>query len=106
MNTSKNEPDHGGYLSVEHVTTAAAFNREMQYRSLPYRMTRLNARSKKDHGNWVLYEIRDEETLHEVPSMDEEYAVHIMRAWMYGMNHVQGIEIARRFLSGESVDDE
>jgi hypothetical protein len=107
MAKAKVRPDPGqcGFLDAEHATTASAFNREMQYRSMPYRMQKLTGR-RPDRGHWVLYEIRTWETLHQAPPMDEVYAVHIMRAWMYGQNHAEAIHMVEQLYRGELEDDE
>jgi hypothetical protein len=90
----------GGLLN-EHVTTAAAFNREMKYLSMPYRMVQ-----ELHDGNWVLEDSLDFGCLHIAPTADEAIALHIMRAWIYGLMHERNIAIGRQYLRGELPDDD
>lgn len=102
------EPERRGLLNEQRVKTAEDFNSEMNYLSWPYRMVQslyAGERMVELHaGDWVL-EDPSIGCVHIAPTPDETMAVHIMRAWIYGVMHEQGNEIGRKFLRGELADD-
>jgi hypothetical protein len=87
-------------LDEQTVKSAAEFNREMQYRSWPYRV-----QETAGEGTWTLVGTRSSEVLHRTPPVDEAMAVHILRAWLYGNLHGGSFEIVGQYLLGMLPDD-
>jgi hypothetical protein len=94
---NQHEPE---LLDDRHVKSAADFNREMQYRSWPYRMT-----EAVGEGAWALVDTRSSEVLHRTPPVDEAMAVHILRAWMRGYVFDGNFTIIGQYLLGQMPDD-
>src|SRR4051812_13537457 len=72
-----------GLLDPTSVTTAEAFNNEMRYREMTFRVCQLSDDCEAP-GQWVVYDESTNEPLYAVPRMHEEDAVRIMCAWTYG----------------------
>jgi hypothetical protein len=87
-------------LDERHVKSAADVNREMQYRSWPYRVQETDGK-----GTWTLIDTRSSEVLHRTPPVDEAMAVHIMRAWMRGYVYDGNFTIIGQYLLGNLPDD-
>jgi hypothetical protein len=88
------------FLDEQTVTTAAAFNREMEYLLWAYRMNKAVG-----EGAWTLIDTRSSEILHRTPPVDEAVAVHILRAWMRGYGYGGSFEIVGQYLLGLLPDD-